>query len=164
LRRERQVDPGVLAEVLRDVAAHGGYVLIRARGLSMAPAIWPGDELVLGPVRAGGPRVGDVVAWADRGRLVAHRVVEIDGETVRTAGDATSAPDAPVPLSALIAMVAAVQPARLRRIASAARMLARWALRGGEAPRLVRGPLVSFQGPSLATGGGFSQAACPPPG
>lgn len=73
---------------------------------SMAPALLPGDVVVVAPARPGDPVVGRVVVFTDParpGRTVVHRVEEVlpDG-AVRTRGDANPSADAvPVPAAAV---------------------------------------------------------------
>ena len=54
------------------------------------------DDLVL-VKRCGEYAPGDVVVYQSGGSLVIHRIMEIDGETVITQGDANNAPDEPFP-------------------------------------------------------------------
>lgn len=73
------------------------------------PAIWPGDALVVEPTTCSGVALGDIVLFSNAYRFVAHRVVEKSGELekeqVRTRGDATPAPDAPLRPSEVLGKV-----------------------------------------------------------
>ncbi len=86
---------------------------ITVAGWSMAPALWPGDRLLL----ADGPlRVGDVVVVAAPQRLLVHRVVAFvaarDGNEpnfVITRGDGVRHCDTPSPLASVLGRVVAVE-------------------------------------------------------
>ncbi len=83
------------AAVLAVGARIGGYRTLAEKSSSMAPAIRPGDLLVVRSVPARSVAVGDVVSFHDAGRggrLITHRVTAVhrDGLLVkfRTRGDA----------------------------------------------------------------------------
>jgi len=79
------------AEVIVDLLQRGHAVEFRVRGDSMHPAIREHDLVHVAPSRD--VRVNDVVlALAERG-LTAHRVIAVDGESVVTRGDNTTAAD-----------------------------------------------------------------------
>ena len=60
---------------------------MRATGMSMFPAVWPGSHLALSPARS--IDVGDIVVYLDsKARLTAHRVVATCGTRITTRGDA----------------------------------------------------------------------------
>ena len=61
------------AEVLRS----SGNLCLRVSGLSMLPAVWPGDILNVSRLDANLALPGDIVLYGREGRLVAHRVVEV---------------------------------------------------------------------------------------
>ncbi len=101
---------------------------VRVRGGSMAPLLADGDRVELAPVRV--PLPGDLVAFeagdGDGGRLVVHRVIGYrwghrgasGGLACVTQGDASPAPDPPVPRRRLVGRVvapAAVLPSPARR-------------------------------------------------
>ena len=46
-------------------------------------------------------QIGDIVVYQEGKTLVVHRLIEIDGETVRTQGDANDTPDAPVGIASV---------------------------------------------------------------
>lgn len=92
---------------------------ITVTGWSMAPALRPGDRLLLAD---GALRVGDVVVVATPQRLLVHRVVAFvaacdDGEPgfVITRGDGVCHCDAPAPLTAVLGRVVAVERNGQRR-------------------------------------------------
>ncbi len=110
---------------------------ITVTGWSMAPALRPGDRLLLDD---GALRVGDVVVVAAPRRLLVHRVIAFgtacDGEPgfVITRGDGVRHCDAPAPLTAVLGRVVAVErngqrrpvPNRLRAPRWLVRLAARW--------------------------------------
>ena len=61
---------------------------VKVAGLSMAPALLPGDRLLV--VRMGRPRPGDVVALPDPrqpARVIVKRVAAVEGRRVTVLGD-----------------------------------------------------------------------------
>lgn len=75
---------------------------------SMEPTLSVGDLLI---VQAQPDyQADDVVVYQSGTMPVVHRIVEIDGETVTTRGDANNATDEPFPLSAVKGKVIAVIP------------------------------------------------------
>lgn len=86
-----------------------GTLRLRVNGLSMLPSIWPGDLLLIQRQQMTQVSEGDVVLFARRGRLFAHRVVHIHGERqpafLITRGDALPGPDAPVTLDEFLGKV-----------------------------------------------------------
>lgn len=108
-------------------------------GLSMFPALWPGDRLDLEIARSFSS--GDVVAFvgADGCRL-AHRVV---GRCSRSsdyliAGDANAVEDAPVPETAMIGRVLTVRRCVLGRWLTVPRMFWRRRMLSAGAARTLR--------------------------
>ncbi len=70
------------------LAARRRLDVVQVRGRSMAPALLPGDRLLV--ARLGSPRVGDVVLAADprdAGRELVKRVSDVDGGGVTLRGD-----------------------------------------------------------------------------
>ncbi len=74
---------GLIAETLRA----GRRIKIRALGISMMPAIWPGDTLVIEPVPVGSLKVGQVVVFTRENRIFAHRLLEKHETALITRGD-----------------------------------------------------------------------------
>jgi phage repressor protein C with HTH and peptisase S24 domain len=110
----------------RSIALSGSWVerLLRAgrpvelelRGDSMTPSVRDGDLLTVAPLGDGRIQRGDVVLARIGGRLVAHRVVLVDGANAQLRGDASPRVDA-VPVDALLGRVVGVRRRRgpLRR-------------------------------------------------
>jgi hypothetical protein len=85
------------------------------RGWSMEPALRDGDRLRIEPIVP--PLVpGQIVVRRCGERLVAHRLVALDGDRAITRGDACDEPDAPVAVSALFGRVAEVRRSPWRRL------------------------------------------------
>lgn len=69
-----------------------GRVYIVRSG-SMEPALMPGDAIVLQPVEQM-PDVGDIITYEQQGKLITHRVVEVQNAAViTTKGDANQSAD-----------------------------------------------------------------------
>lgn len=88
------------AEVLRS----SGSLRLRVMGLSMLPAVWPGDTLLIERVDANALSTGDLALFRRDRRLLVHRVVSVSGTgdmikngIIQTRGDAMPQPDPPVP-------------------------------------------------------------------
>ena len=99
--KTRKVSLGV-EEWARLVSAQGEKkinipVWLYVRGNSMSPTIRRNrDRVMLAPVEPEELKVGDIVLCPWNGRTAdycLHRVCEIDGERVRTQGDANRGPD-----------------------------------------------------------------------
>ncbi|MEM2671860.1 MAG: signal peptidase I [Sulfolobales archaeon] len=75
---------------------------------SMVPAIYPGDMVLLSRSSFD---VGDVVIWCSSALFcVVHRVIEINGSSVVTKGDANLVPDEPISAQAIKGKAIAVIP------------------------------------------------------
>ena len=103
-----------LTALIAEVVGRGGHLEIAAVGFSMAPAIQPGDKLVLGPLHDEEPRLGQVVVVPRAGSLLAHRVVEV-GARLIARGDACAADDPPFTRSEILAVVRSVRTPILQR-------------------------------------------------
>lgn len=64
---------------------------------SMEPEFSEGDLIVVG--REDTYEVRDIVVYQDGSSLVVHRIIDINGDTLTTQGDANNAPDEPITLS-----------------------------------------------------------------
>ena len=72
------------------------YNMYMVQSGSMKPGINTGDMVVIGPV--GGPFGGEVapgtiVTYHHGSELVTHRIIAVDGQNLRTQGDAVEDPD-----------------------------------------------------------------------
>ena len=86
MRPAPQVIAEVAAELALELLGRGEAVRVRARGASMRPFVLDGDVLLL---RAGPPRIGDVVLLRQGDFGLLHRVVARDrAGSLCIAGDA----------------------------------------------------------------------------
>lgn len=100
----------LLASVVRDA----GRASLRVTGLSMLPAIRPGDVLSIERVELsdGGAdelRPGQIILYNRNGRLTAHRIVSRSGGYLVTRGDRLPTCDPPVRASEVIGRVAGIK-------------------------------------------------------
>jgi signal peptidase I len=108
-----KVAPGrgsvVKCELACEVLRSFGSLRFAATGWSMLPSLWPGDTLVVNRITPDQVHVGDVVLVGREGRLCAHRVVSMAGDSQNpqwiTQGDALPAPDRPVAKDELLGKV-----------------------------------------------------------
>jgi Peptidase S24-like len=93
---------GTTSALVASLLGDGYDVRLRVTGWSMKPLIRSGSVLHFSA--SGSPRAGDVVLTRHaNGSLVAHRVIEIDGDWIRTKGDACRTADGRVQRSAVVA-------------------------------------------------------------
>ena len=109
----KPVPPEQLLNLAGEVTSRGGHFTFTATGHSMYPAIAHGDRVILGPLPAGGARVGDVVlVGTDNGPRL-HRVVSTgtdpSGPFLLTRGDAEAGPGERVRPTAVCGRVVRVQ-------------------------------------------------------
>ncbi len=98
----------VQCDLAVEVLRRSGNLRLQATGRSMVPTIWPGDTLVIEPVRSSGVARGDIVLFSSNGRFVAHRVIADGKQQIQTQGDATLRPDAPMACVDLIGKVSLI--------------------------------------------------------
>lgn len=90
-----RTQPVPKAELVEDLLSDGLEVHLRVSGWSMKPCVRSGSVLRFSA--ASSPIVGDVVLTRlSNDALVAHRVIQIEGDWIRTKGDACRTPDAPI--------------------------------------------------------------------
>ncbi len=110
--------------VIADLLARGHAVRFRAAGASMHPIIRGNDYLHVEPVTIPIRRGDVVLTIANRG-LTAHRVIDVNGESLITRGDNALADDGPVDRDCVLGVVThAERDGRKRRIPRA--MLPFW--------------------------------------
>jgi signal peptidase I len=83
-------------ELVADIASSFGEVHLRVTGASMMPAVWPGDVIQVRRSESASLRAGQIVLARCQGRLVAHRIVRVDGDLLITRGDTLAEEDPPV--------------------------------------------------------------------
>jgi len=75
---------------------------------SMEPTLSVGDLIIVSEARPYGEN--DIVVFQSGNSLVVHRIIEIEGESVITQGDANNTPDSPINKSVIKGKVVAVVP------------------------------------------------------
>lgn len=95
-------------ELVAEVARRFGEVRFRATGASMMPVIWPGDVLCVCERDMAELQPGRIVLYRRQAKLVAHRIVRIEGELITTQGDSVQREDSPVRGSDLIGQVTSI--------------------------------------------------------
>jgi GNAT superfamily N-acetyltransferase len=106
-----RLDPGLI-ELQRDVLRLGHPLRIKLFGMSMFPAIRPGDVAVVRPAEWTQLRRGDVALYERESRLVAHRVIVApldERSPLVTKGDTLSTYDPPALPAQLVGRVEAVE-------------------------------------------------------
>jgi hypothetical protein len=119
----------------------GEPVRLRVRGFSLMPAVPPGASVEISAVAPAHLARGDLVVVDIQGALVCH-ALESGGDTaggpVVTRGLWAARPDPPVPLAALVGVVAAVDLFGLR-VPAACTPFRAWLALGRIAAPLARG-------------------------
>jgi signal peptidase len=73
---------------------------------SMWPTLKKGDLVILkGVSKPEDIRVGDIIAFRHEAGFAIHRVIQVDGESITTQGDANPVPDEPVTFDKVIGRV-----------------------------------------------------------
>ncbi len=121
----------LVAEVVRGV----GSASLKVTGLSMLPAIWPGDVLTVRSLSSEQLHPGQILLYRRYGKLTAHRIIHVAGDHLVTRGDCIPAFDPPVQASEIVGRVVGIsrngraiklQPSLWQRAAA-------WLLRRSEA-------------------------------
>lgn len=76
-----------------------GYGLAVVMSGSMEPVLQVDDLVVIHAQDS--YSVGDIIVFERDGTRIIHRVIQVEGQTIQTQGDANNAPDTPVSLSAV---------------------------------------------------------------
>lgn len=151
-------------ELAGEVVRTFGRVRVRVTGMSMIPAVWPGDVLVVERKAAEKIERGDIAVAEREGRLVAHRVVGKAKDSARkpnghapqslspassaviqpllTRGDSQQAADEPLRPEELLGAVVLIERGSATRrprrgLSLAARLLAAMARRSTTAARVL---------------------------
>ncbi|MGH2536910.1 MAG: hypothetical protein ACRDHL_05930 [Candidatus Promineifilaceae bacterium] len=105
------LNPELLAQVLRESLAKGKRPYVTVAGESMAPLLRRGDQVGLAPAELDALRPGDVIVYQGPYELTSHRYWGRSAEDSRplllTRGDRPAAFDAPAPADALVGRVVA---------------------------------------------------------
>jgi len=140
-------------ELAGEVVRTFGRVRVRVTGMSMIPAVWPGDVLVVERRAAEKIERGEIAVAEREGRLVAHRVIGPRADaglkptattvaTITTRGDSLLAADEPLRAEELLGTVVSIERGTgarrpRRKLGIGARMLAGMARRSSMAARLL---------------------------
>jgi signal peptidase I len=87
---------GIVVMCLILVAVLPGYHIFVVKSESMEPSINMGDLVITGPVNGflgNGIYPGTVISYQSGGKVVTHRVLAVDGNSIQTKGDAVEDPD-----------------------------------------------------------------------
>jgi signal peptidase I len=78
-----------MGSLLENICDKGGALKLKVRGMSMSPFICDGDVVMINALKESPIKVGDVVACThpDTGKLMIHRVVQINGKQYLLKGD-----------------------------------------------------------------------------
>jgi Peptidase S24-like len=98
---------GLSAAAIELLARGGRTFEVRLAGISMGRTIPDGSLVRVDPVDADAIRRGDVIAFRDDDRVVAHRVRFAARGHFVMLGDGYSLPDLPVPRSAILGRISA---------------------------------------------------------
>jgi signal peptidase I len=98
----------IKVDLVAEALALKGTIRLRVTGASMLPTIWPGDVLTVRRLESEELQEGDVAVFRREGRLVTHRVIRKDRESVVVQGDAKLKADAPVRREDVFGSVVAV--------------------------------------------------------
>ncbi len=113
--RSISLNASELADLASEIVRRGGTLRFSPKGSSMAPAIVPGDRIVVGPPSS--IRVGDLVMLRGR-RPVVHRVIRFDeaSGSITTKGDAILTCDPPAALDDVIGKITKVERSYFARL------------------------------------------------
>ena len=108
--------PGAL-ELVRLGVARRGAVTVPVSGDSMMPTMRSGQRVLVEAIDPTRLRSRDVIAFGSReGVLVVHRVQEVSGERIWTAGDGLEFLDEPITLADVVGIVRAVPSPPVTRL------------------------------------------------
>jgi len=104
---------GLKCSLATEVLQSTGRLQFRATGLSMLPTLWPGDCLTIQSYNFEDTEAGDVVLYAQSGRLFVHRIIRkrhlADSKSLITRGDCMTEEDPPVQENDVLGKVIAIE-------------------------------------------------------
>lgn len=104
-----EIDPALLAELLREALAEGKLPFLTVISNSMSPLIRRGDQIRLAPVTADQLQPGDIIVYKGPANLITHRYwgfLSEKGQTrLVTRGDRPQHFDKPIPSACLVGQV-----------------------------------------------------------
>jgi signal peptidase I len=122
------IDPELLAEMLREALAQGKSPFLTVISNSMAPLIRRGDQIQLAPTAAEQLQPGDIIVVVGPANLITHRYwgyLSQDGQTqLLTRGDRPQHFDRPVAAGSLVGQVVARR--RKSRVLNLTRGAGKW--------------------------------------
>lgn len=98
-------------ELVVDVARSTGEVCLKVTGVSMLPAIWPGDVVTIRRCDLAGLLPGQIVMYGREGKLTAHRVMLVSHDHLVARGDSLSCCDPPVRAFEIVGQVTSISRA-----------------------------------------------------
>jgi len=98
----------VCCELIYSVARSGEPVRLKVRGLSMLPALWPGDEITVRQCAHADLEPGKIVLFYREGKLTAHRVQRVADDQVFTRGDTLTQCDEPIAVDQIAGCVESI--------------------------------------------------------
>ncbi|MBW1716376.1 MAG: hypothetical protein JRJ77_11240 [Deltaproteobacteria bacterium] len=121
--------PNVFPYITAELLERGHSIRFQAPGRSMHPTIRDGETITVKPVTASRVKVGDILLYCGKGGVIAHRVVQIERERIRSLampsslspgylfimrGDASLSCDFPVEPEQILGKVVSVERAGRR--------------------------------------------------
>ena len=98
-------------ELVQDVACSAGEVRLKVVGASMLPAIWPGDLITVLRCNFAELQPGQIVLYCRDGKLTAHRIQHLAGDSLITRGDSIPSFDPPITSTEIVGHVAGISRA-----------------------------------------------------
>jgi signal peptidase len=96
-------------DLIADVARSQGKVHLKVAGVSMVPALWPGDLLTVRRCEPEELQAGSIIVFRQNQRLVVHRLMHWEDGRVVARGDAHFCLDRPAPASDVIGRVESIE-------------------------------------------------------
>lgn len=110
---EQDVVSQVKCSLAAEVARKHGKLRLRVTGLSMLPAVWPGDIVTVQSREAARLLPGELVLVDDEGRLRLHRLIASQmspgDDRLVTRGDSLAANDPPVRGEQVLGVVTSIE-------------------------------------------------------
>lgn len=112
-RKDMKRRENMAGALVKSLLEAGWMLRFPVSGRSMKPLLRDGSRVRVAPLSPSSsetPRLGDIVLFElASGRLVAHRVIEIQGQIVRTKGDSSGEAEAPVDRSQLLGTILGIE-------------------------------------------------------
>lgn len=104
---ERQLE-AACCDLVDEMVRRAGSTRLRVSGLSMLPAIWPGDVLTVERHCRENLEPGHIVLYRRKRKLTAHRIIAVAAAYLLTRGDSVPSPDAPVEWGEVVGRVVGI--------------------------------------------------------